>query len=183
MDSNENQEICCICLESNLSRNLDRMYTTCNHFFHKKCLYKAHKNDEKIKCCLCRVWQTIPIYEKDDIEWSHIDNDIKDKLIKINKAINFLFLGSVDYIIAGGFAVYTMQKLRGKSPSWMYSDIDVYIPENSEFFINNEKIDEIQELVIKDMTIRFNGNSYDSYDSYDDDKRLIDSILNELNKI
>lgn len=162
MTMSENQtEICCICLESSVSIKLDKMYTTCNHFFHKKCLYKACKDNEKFRCCVCRVWQRFPLYEKENIEWYQIDKNIKLKLLKIEKAMGILCPNTTEYVISGGFSVYMMQKLRGKSPSWKAGDVDIYIPDDSDFLLNYK---------VKGLKIVFNDMSIKIDEYYDKNK-------------
>jgi hypothetical protein len=136
--------ICSICYDNENDNyvSIAKMFTKCNHYFHKECFYRANRGKSNKTCPMCRS----PHYKMYSIETYYLSEikrvsaDIVEKLCYIKN-----ILQNNKFVISGSFAVYTYQKLYGKNPKWEYGDIDVYIKKDN-VNIENENLKLIQEF-------------------------------------
>lgn len=116
---------CSVCLDekSDHDNSVYKMITQCNHYFHKKCYYRANRDKVQHNCPYCRAVNpsclTSEIYSFFQIPKSHFNN-----INLIN--IICLKIGITNYAISGSFALHLHQTLHNQPPKWDYNDIDVY---------------------------------------------------------
>lgn len=146
MESN----LCCsICLNNSLDNNaqIEKMFTCCNHFFHKKCFYKANYHKSCVSCPLCNQ-KTYDRYEKRTYKISEMNQEILNQFKLIKKIIENTNINKNDFILSGSFAVYIFQLFCNKNPKWKYNDIDIYYSDNNTFKLESKSIID-SKLVIK----------------------------------